>query len=51
MNIQFNSLEINDFQSIGNAKVELDNKGITLVKGINEYEEISIRFYFKWNKL
>lgn len=39
MNIQFNSLEINDFQSIGNAKVELDNKGTCLVKGINNYEE------------
>lgn len=39
MNIIFNSLEINDFQSIGNAKVELDNCGTVLVKGINEYEE------------
>ena len=39
MNIQFNSLEINDFQSIGNAKIELDNKGTCLVKGINNYEE------------
>lgn len=39
MNIIFNSLEINDFQSIGHAKVELDNQGTVLVKGINEYEE------------
>lgn len=39
MNIQFNTLEIDDFQSIGHAKVDLDNKGICLVKGINNYEE------------
>ena len=33
------SQEINDFQSIGHAKIELDEKGTTIVKGINNYEE------------
>lgn len=39
MNIIFKTLEINDFQSIGHAKIELDEKGTTIVKGINNYEE------------
>lgn len=32
MNIIFNSLEIDDFQSIGHAKIELDNQGTVLIK-------------------
>lgn len=39
MNIVFKTLEINDFQSIGNAKIELDERGTTIIKGINNYEE------------
>ena len=39
MNIIFNSLEINDFQSIGHANIDLDNLGICVVKGINNYED------------
>lgn len=39
MNIIFKTLEINDFQSIGHAKIDLDEKGTVLIKGINNYEE------------
>lgn len=39
MNIIFKTLEINDFQSIGHAKIELDNQGTCLIKGINNYED------------
>ena len=53
MNIQFNSLEINDFQSIGNAKIELDlnnidiskiqdEESIAILKNIYEFEDILI---------
>lgn len=39
MNIIFKTLEINDFQSVGHAKIDLDEKGTVLIKGINNYEE------------
>lgn len=39
MNIVFKTLEIDDFQSIGSAKIELDERGTTIIKGINNYEE------------
>lgn len=39
MNIVFKTLEIDNFQSIGHAKIELDERGTTIIKGINNYEE------------
>lgn len=39
MNIIFKTLEIDNFQSIGHAKIELDERGTTIIKGINNYEE------------
>ena len=39
MNIKFTSIELSGFRSIDQAKVNLDNQGIVIVKGINEYED------------
>lgn len=39
MNIVFKKIFIKCFQSIGEISLELDNKGIMVVKGINNYEE------------
>lgn len=39
MNIVFKTLEMENFQSIGYAKIDLDERGTTIVKGINNYEE------------
>ena len=39
MIINFNNVNIEGFQSIGKASVDLKNQGIVFVKGINEYEE------------
>lgn len=38
MNIVFKTLEIDNFQSIGHAKIDLDERGTTIVKGVNNYE-------------
>ena len=38
MNIQFNTLKIKNFQSIGAADIELKNRGIVTIIGINNYE-------------
>ena len=39
MNIRFKSVEINNFRSIEKAKILLEQRGIVIVKGINEYED------------
>lgn len=39
MNISFKSVEIEGFQSIGSARVELASQGIVIVKGVNNYED------------
>lgn len=39
MNIIFKEIEINNFRSIQEAKVVLNEQGIVIVKGINEYED------------
>ena len=39
MNIKFKSIELSGFRSIDQAKISLDNQGIVIVKGINEYED------------
>ena len=39
MNIKFKSIELSGFRSIDQAKINLDNQGIVVVKGINEYED------------
>ena len=39
MNIKFTSIELSGFRSIDQAKINLDNQGIVVVKGINEYED------------
>nr|DAK38292.1 MAG TPA: STRUCTURAL MAINTENANCE OF CHROMOSOMES PROTEIN [Caudoviricetes sp.] len=41
MHIQFKDIEITNFRSIGNIKVDLHDQGIVQVKGINQYEQIS----------
>lgn len=41
MYIQFKDIEITNFRSIGNIKVDLHDQGIVQVKGINQYEQIS----------
>lgn len=38
MYIKFNEIVIKNFQAIKSTKLDLDNQGIVLVKGINEYE-------------
>lgn len=38
MNISFKSIELEGFQSIENALVDLSSQGVVLVKGINNYE-------------
>lgn len=39
MNISIDSIELKGFQSIGEAKISLSNRGIVCIKGINNYEE------------
>lgn len=39
MDIVFKSLEITNFQSIGNAYIQLEDSGTVLVEGINNYED------------
>lgn len=39
MNISIDSIELKGFQSIGEAKINLSNRGIVCIKGINNYEE------------
>lgn len=39
MNIKFKEIEIKNFRSIQKAIVKLDEQGIVVVKGINEYED------------
>ena len=39
MNIKFKSIDIYGFRSLNKASVSLDNQGIVIVKGINEYED------------
>ena len=41
MIIKFKSITIQGFMSIGNAKVELSDKGLVLIKGKNEFESKS----------
>lgn len=41
MNLYFKNININNFQSIGSANVELNNTGIVYVKGENLYEEFT----------
>lgn len=38
MNIIFKKININGFQSVDNIELELDDRGIIVVKGINNYE-------------
>ena len=38
MNIKFKSIRAKGFRSIDNINLDLDNKGIVIVKGINDYE-------------
>lgn len=39
MNLQFSSIDIQNFRSIKEMKVDLSNQGIVIVKGVNEYED------------
>lgn len=39
MNIRFLSIELQNFRSIDRIKVNLENQGTVIVKGINEYED------------
>lgn len=39
MNISIDSIELKGFQSIGEAKINLSNRGIVCIKGVNNYEE------------
>ena len=39
MNIKFKSIDIYGFRSLNKVAVSLDNQGIVIVKGINEYED------------
>lgn len=39
MNIKFKSINIYGFRSLNKVSVSLDNQGIVIVKGINEYED------------
>lgn len=39
--LRINSVDIEGFMSIGRARLEFDNQGIVLVKGINKFEERS----------
>jgi DNA repair exonuclease SbcCD ATPase subunit len=39
MYIKFISVEIEGFQSIGKANIELCNRGTTIIKGINNYDD------------
>ena len=39
MNLQFSSIDIENFRSIKEMKVDLSNQGIVIVKGVNEYED------------
>ena len=39
MNVKFLEIEIENFRSIDKAKVVLDDQGVVIVIGINEYED------------
>ena len=39
MNLRFKHIDIENFRSIERAKVDLENQGTVIVKGINEYED------------
>ena len=39
MNLRFKQIDIENFRSIKKAKVDLENQGTVIVKGINEYED------------
>lgn len=39
MNIKFREIDIENFRSIDKAHIVLENQGIVIVKGINEYED------------
>lgn len=39
MNIKFREIDIENFRSIDRAHIVLENQGIVIVKGINEYED------------
>lgn len=39
MNLRFKHIDIENFRSIEKAKVDLENQGTVIVKGINEYED------------
>lgn len=39
MNLHFDSIDIENFRSIKQMKVDLSNQGIVIVKGVNEYED------------
>ena len=39
MNLQFSGIDIENFRSIKQMKVDLSNQGIVIVKGVNEYED------------
>lgn len=39
MNIKFKSIDIYGFRSLNKVSISLDNQGIVIVKGINEYED------------
>lgn len=39
MNLTFKKIYINKFQSVEHISVELDNQGIMIIKGINNYEK------------
>lgn len=39
MNLRFKHIDIENFRSIEKAKVDLENQGTVIVKGVNEYED------------
>ena len=39
MNIYFKSIQIQNFRSLQNVSINLENQGIVIVRGINEYED------------
>lgn len=39
MNIKFRTIDISGFRSIDKAKIDLEQQGTVIVKGINEYED------------
>ena len=43
MNIRFKEIDIENFRSIDKAYIVFENQGTVIVKGINEYENKSLK--------